>query len=201
METLKQFLAFPLYGSAVWLLWVVGSILGTTSMTIILSGGLVLIFGFWLTTRNGLFKAFGPVIALIGILGGIISTQNTSYTSSEVNELVTEAWSEERLTNLRKEGKPVFVDVTAKWCITCLANEATVLFTDEMTEEFRSRNITYLVADWTEYDPDIARFIEKNRRTGIPLYLFYPANINRPPVILPQILTFSRVLEALDTGK
>ena len=107
-------------------------------------------------------------------------------------------WSEQRLLELRSQGKPVFVDVTAKWCITCIANENTVLFTERMSTEFEKRNITYMIADWTEYDPEIARFIEKHGRTGIPLYVFYPAGLTNDPVILPQILTFSTVTEALD---
>ena len=67
-----------------------------------------------------------------------------------------------------------------------------------MSTEFEKRNITYMIADWTEYDPEIARFIEKHGRTGIPLYVFYPPGLTNAPLILPQILTFSLVIEALD---
>ena len=67
-----------------------------------------------------------------------------------------------------------------------------------MSTEFEDRDITYMIADWTEYDPEIAKFIEKHGRTGIPLYVFYPTGLTNGPVILPQILTFSTVIEALD---
>ena len=198
METLKQLLAFPLYASAIWLLWIVGSVSGVNVMTIVLCGGLSLIFGFWLWSRTGFLKWLGAAFILGGIFIGIVSTQNFSDSSQSTNREGTVIWSEQRLLELRSRGKPVFVDVTAKWCITCIANENTVLFTDRMSTEFEKRDITYMIADWTEYDPEIARFIEKHGRTGIPLYVFYPAGLTNAPVILPQILTFSLVIEALD---
>ena len=198
METLKQFLAFPLYASAIWLLWVVGSISGVNVMTIVLCGGLSIIFGFWLWNRAGFLKWLGTAFIVGGLSIGITSTQNFSDSSRTTSREGTVTWSEQRLLELRSQGKPVFVDVTAKWCITCIANENTVLFTDRMSTEFEDRDITYMIADWTEYDPEIAKFIEKHGRTGIPLYVFYPAGLTNDPVILPQILTFSTVTEALD---
>jgi len=107
------------------------------------------------------------------------------------------AWSEAQLDALRRAGNPVFVDVTADWCITCLANEAAVLLTDDMTAAFKEHGVVYMVADWTNYDADIARFLERYGRTGIPLYLVYPADTSREPLILPQLLTESTVLDAL----
>ena len=198
METLKQLLAFPLYASAIWLLWIVGSVSGVNVMTIVLCGGLSLIFGFWLWSRGGFLKWLGTAFIVGGLFIGIVSTQNFSESSQSTSREGTVIWSEQRLLELRSQGKPVFVDVTAKWCITCIANENTVLFTERMSTEFEKRNITYMIADWTEYDPEIARFIEKHGRTGIPLYVFYPAGLTNAPLILPQILTFSLVIEALD---
>ena len=87
--------------------------------------------------------------------------------------------------------------VTADWCITCIANEQAVLFTDEMRAAFDSHGVVYMIADWTNYDPDIARFIESHGRTGIPLYLMYPADPAAAPLVLPQLLTSATVLEAL----
>ena len=198
METLKQLLAFPLYASAIWLLWIVGSVSGVNVMTIVLCGGLSLIFGFWLWSRGGFLKWLGTAFIVGGLFIGIVSTQNFSESSQSTSREGTVIWSEQRLLELRSQGKPVFVDVTAKWCITCIANENTVLFTERMSTEFEKRNITYMIADWTEYDPEIARFIEKHGRTGIPLYVFYPAGLTNAPLILPQILTFSLVIEALN---
>ena len=101
------------------------------------------------------------------------------------------------MEQLRGAGQPVFVDVTADWCITCLANETTVLLTDEMTDAFAAHGVAYMVADWTNYNAEIANFLKQHGRTGIPLYLMYPADPGKQPLILPQLLTKGTVLDAL----
>ena len=83
------------------------------------------------------------------------------------------AYSATALNDLRTQGRPVFVDVTADWCITCLANERTVLGSDKVQQAFRDAGVTYMVADWTDYDPDIAEFVASHGRSGIPLYVLY----------------------------
>ena len=92
----------------------------------------------------------------------------------------------------------MFVDVTADWCITCLANEQAVLFTEEMGAAFADRGVVYMVADWTQYDPVIGEFVNSHGRSGIPLYVMYPADGKGEPFLLPQLLTRNIVLEALD---
>ena len=197
METLKQFLAFPLYGAAIWLLWVAGRQTGVNSMAAALSGGLLLALGLWLWQLGGWRRglALVSVIAALG-LGGWRGLDQDAGTGQALADGRV-AWSAQRLAELRRNGTPVFVDVTADWCITCLANETAVLFTDEMEEAFRRHGVVYMVADWTIYDADIARFIADHGRTGIPLYLMYPADPSRAPLLLPQILTRGVVLEAL----
>ena len=106
-------------------------------------------------------------------------------------------WSQQAVADLRAAGTPVFVDVTADWCITCLANESAVLLTEDMTAAFAAHGVVYMVADWTNYDPDIAALLRQHRRTGIPLYLMYPADPAAEPLLLPQILTHGTVLDAL----
>jgi thiol:disulfide interchange protein DsbD len=109
------------------------------------------------------------------------------------------AFSEQALAELRAAGQPVFVDVTADWCITCLANESAVLFTEDMNAAFAAHGVVYMVADWTNYDADIAKFLRRHKRTGIPLYLMYPADPTAAPLLLPQILTHDTVIRALRT--
>ena len=92
----------------------------------------------------------------------------------------------------------MFVDVTADWCITCLANEQAVLFTDDMTQAFADAGVTYMVADWTNYDPAIGEFVQEHGRNGIPLYVMYPGDLQSEPLMLPQLLTRTIVIEALD---
>ena len=97
-------------------------------------------------------------------------------------------YSSARLAELRKEGKPVFVNMTAAWCITCLVNERTTLSTDAVQQTFKAKGITYLKGDWTNRDPDITAYLRSFNRDGLPFYAFYPAG-GRDPVILLPVLT------------
>lgn len=198
METLKQFLAFPLYAAAIWLLWVAGRQTGVNTMAAVLAGALVLALALWLWSLGGWKRGLAIACAVLAISLGSWRglDENGSHAASLADNHV--AWSEQGLTELREAGSPVFVDVTADWCITCIANEQAVLLTDSMQAEFAKHGVIYMVADWTNYDADIARFISRHGRTGIPLYLMYPADTASEPLILPQILTPETVQEALE---
>ena len=106
-----------------------------------------------------------------------------------------EAYSAQRLAALVAEGRPVFVNMTAAWCITCLVNERTALSSDSVQAAFRARNIAYLKGDWTNQDPEITRVLEQHGRSGVPLYLLLAGG---ETVVLPQILTPAIVLEHLE---
>jgi thiol:disulfide interchange protein DsbD len=107
------------------------------------------------------------------------------------------------LAELQSQGKPVFVNFTAAWCITCLVNERVALRSPAVTEAFARKGVVYLKADWTKRDPEIARVLDSFGRSGVPLYLFYPPA--RPgqrgrsePSVLPQILSEGMIIEAVD---
>jgi thiol:disulfide interchange protein DsbD len=199
METLKQFLAFPLYATALWLLWVAGRQTGINTMTAALAGALMLALGLWLWNyklwRRGL--ALGCLVAALS-LGSMRGLDMPAAATGAVSGEGQVAWSEEELSALRNAGRPVFVDVTADWCITCMANEATVLLTDDMVQAFADYDVVYMVADWTNEDPEIAGLLEQHGRNGIPLYLMYPADPDEAPLVLPQLLTRQTVLDALE---
>ncbi|MEP1594410.1 MAG: thioredoxin family protein, partial [Halieaceae bacterium] len=196
MDSLKQFLAFPLYATAIWLLWVAGRQTGIDTMAVAMAGALVLAMGLWAWGHSHWHKVITVIcVALAVSLGSWRGPGNGENSDSLAPGTV--AWSPAALQELRSQGKPVFVDVTADWCITCIANEQAVLFTDEMTAAFAEHGVTYMVADWTNYDPEIADFIAQHGRNGIPLYLMYPGDLADSPVILPQILTSATVEEAL----
>lgn len=196
METLKEVLAFPLYATAVWLLWVAGKQSGVDTMAAALAGLVLLALGLWLYRGSALRKtlAIGSITLALGL--ATVRGQDTSADAALREGTV--AWSPAALEELRNAGSPVFVDVTADWCITCIANEQAVLFTEEMRAQFQASGVIYMVADWTDYDEDIGKFVRSHRRNGIPLYVMYPATGKGDPFILPQLLTTAMMREALD---
>ena len=197
METLKQVMAFPLYLTAVWLLWVAGKQSGVDTMAAAAAGLVLLALGLTLLRGQTLAKFVGVVaIACALLLAGVRGEVPTGADSTTRSGTVS--WSRDALNSLRASGTPVFVDVTADWCITCLANEQAVLFTDDMTQAFADAGVTYMVADWTNYDPAIGEFVQEHGRNGIPLYVMYPGDMQSEPLMLPQLLTRTIVIEALD---
>ena len=196
METLKEVLAFPLYATAIWLLWVAGRQGGVDTMAVALIGALFLALGLWVWGQGRWQRTLAiACLVLAATLGTWRGADSDGATKSMIG---TVEFSEQRITDYQAQGVPVFVDVTADWCITCIANEQAVLFTDDMKAAFADFGVTYMIADWTNYDPAIADFIEGHGRSGIPLYLVYPPEKGAEPMILPQILTRSTVLEALE---
>ena len=199
METLKEFLAFPLYATAIWLLWVAGRQTGVDTMTAALAGALMLALGLWLWSYN-LWRRLLALACLaaalsLGTMQGLDVGGSGEGPAPAAGTIV---WSEAEVAALRDAGRPVFVDVTADWCITCMANEATVLLTDDMIDAFADYDVAYVVADWTNENPDIAALLKKHGRNGIPLYLVYAADPAADPLVLPQLLTKQTVLEALE---
>jgi thiol:disulfide interchange protein DsbD len=106
------------------------------------------------------------------------------------------AYSASRLADLRAEGRPVFVNMTAAWCVTCLVNERVALSSEAVKEAFEKQNVAYLKGDWTQADPAISQFLREHGREGVPLYVLYPPH-GEAPVVLPQILTANAVLDEL----
>ncbi|MCB1706530.1 MAG: protein-disulfide reductase DsbD [Halioglobus sp.] len=198
METLKQFLAFPLYATAIWLFWVAGRQTGVNTMTAALGGALVLALGLWLWNERRWRRMMAVAcLAAAAALGSLRGLDGDRTDAASANGYL--AWSEDEVTALREAGTAVFVDVTADWCITCIANETAVLRTDAMIEAFADHGVVYMVADWTNQDAEIAALLQKHGRNGIPLYLMYPADTAQAPLVLPQVLSRKTVLEALQS--
>ena len=199
MDTLKHLMAFPLYLTSVWLIWVAGKQTGVDTMAAAAAGLVVLALGLILLRGGQVARLIGWVCLLCAVLLGTVRGETVESDGATGRE-GTVAWSPANLAALRAESKPVFVDVTADWCITCLANEQAVLFTPDMTRAFAEAGVTYMVADWTNYDPVIGEFVRGHGRNGIPLYVMYGAAPESEPVILPQLLTRNILLEALDNA-
>jgi thiol:disulfide interchange protein DsbD len=207
MEVLKQALAFPMYGAAAWLAWVVSQEAGPSGV-LATAGGLVLIgFAGWVfgTTqaasrrprRFGQAAAAVAVLMALTVLSGIATVP--AGAAAEAAGSGAETFTPKRLADLRSAGKPVFVNMTAAWCVTCLVNERVAIGTDQVRKAFAADDVTYLKGDWTRQDPAITAFLRQNGRDGVPLYVFFPADGGQPEV-LPQILTEGEVLRVLRTS-
>ena len=160
----------------------------------------------WTATRHlsarGRAIGAGVVILLLLGAGGAVARLKPATSSPTAESGVgaalpnREPYSAARLAELRAAGRPVFLDTTAAWCISCLVNEQTALASEAVKTAFTARNIVYLVADWTNRNPEGAALLKQHDRAGPPLYLYYAPSAPAPKV-LPQILTESIVLDAI----
>jgi thiol:disulfide interchange protein DsbD len=203
MLRLKQFLAFPMYGAAAWLTWVLAQEAGPDGVVVLLAATVALSLAAWLweVTRNlsNAGRGIGVAAALMivaAILYGLATLSGTAAAPATAASAAAEGFTDAKLAALRASGQPVFVDATAAWCITCLVNEKAVLSRASVEDAFAQRHIAYLVADWTNRNAAITRLLSANGRSGVPLYLYYPPGADKP-VVLPQILTEAEILSAI----
>lgn len=191
MQSFRQFLAFPLYASAIWLLWVLGRQTSIDQVALVAIGMLLLAFAAWL--GGGGAKRWKQAVALLVTVAAL----SIAITPSKaVDEKLWEPYSRVRLDALRSEGRPVFINLTAAWCITCLANEKLALSSATFAETLQVNNIVYLKGDWTNRNSEITALLKEYRRSGVPLYLYYsPGSISAQ--VLPQLLTEGIVQKAL----
>ena len=191
METLKQIMAFPMWGSALWLTWVLSSQVELQSVFAVLIGALLVAVGLWLLekTQNsqGLSRSFALFISISLLVFSLWLIPNSYKASPEEIEGNDYRFSSERLENLRLNQQAVFLNFTADWCITCKVNEAIALNRESVKKILADKNIVYLKADWTRKDPEIASMLANYGRTGVPLYILFPTQ--GEPIILPELLT------------
>lgn len=208
METLRKWLALPMFATVLWLISVLQSQtarIGVVAAALGIAGLVILI----LVAKRMAGARAGPRLlgyataVLLAAMYSFWATTELKYSdgSSSRSATVTErsyeevAFSRARLAELRRLGKPVFLNFTASWCITCIVTDRLVFDTEEFGQFMRDNEIVMMKADWTKPDDEIARMLESFGRSGIPFYVFYPANPNRPAVPLPEILTADRVIE------
>ncbi|MDC0071552.1 protein-disulfide reductase DsbD family protein [Gammaproteobacteria bacterium] len=203
METLKQFMAFPMWGSALWLIWVLSGQVQIDSVLMVLLGALFIALGLWVLEKNQSSEGIAKWMSLSSVtmlLGAALWLAPTDYENIEQDTLSDlNSYSPELLDSLLAENKPVFLNFTADWCITCKVNEAIVLNQISIKNALESKGIVYLKADWTRKDETIANKLAEYGRTGVPLYLLYSSE--GIPLILPELLTEDMLLSYIETIK
>jgi len=205
MDRVKQVLAFPLYAAAAWLIWVIAQQLDSTGLAAALAGLVLVGFAAWMWgtaqktfTGARTWIAAGAAIALLltAALTAELKNHPVQVRTAGHTDGLSEPYSAARLAALRAEGRPVFVDFTAAWCITCKVNERVALSKPEVEAAFKRGNVAYLIGDWTNRNAEISAALRAVGRDGVPLYLFYPPG-GAEPRILPQVLTPAIVIAAV----
>lgn len=201
MVRFKQMMAFPLFATAAWLAWVFGHQTGVDGMLrlllgLTLVGAAAWVLGSWATlTASTRSRVAARIVAGVLLVSGYFLTVaaepvSTAVTASKDGAGVQwEPWSEARVAQLRAEGRPVFIDFTAAWCLTCKVNERVAFSSAEVRQIAKERNIAMLKADWTNRDAAITRALEQFGRSGVPLYVLYESDPASSPRLLPEILS------------
>ncbi|MFC5371899.1 protein-disulfide reductase DsbD family protein [Brevundimonas faecalis] len=206
MESLRNLLAFPMYGAALWLAWVYGR-QTADALALLFGAGLMLALALWLFGRRqaspGRGRVFAaaaaaPLILALG-LGVMAGRAAPADRASSGSRLPSAPWSEAAVRSALTEGRPVLVNFTADWCVTCKINEGAALSSPRTAEALQAANAVYLVGDWTRRDDAITAELQRHGRSGVPLYLLYAPG-EPEPRILPQLLTEGVVVDALRTA-
>lgn len=195
MERARNVLAFPMFAAAVWLAWVMAEQTGPMGVLALLSVAAAIAFALFVARWGRVWLVVG--IAALALTAAFTWRPLIGVETRAV--LASEPWSAARVTELRNEGRGVFVNFTAAWCVTCKVNEAAALANPRTAEAFADANVAYLVGDWTNQDPAIAAALAEHGRAGVPLYLYYPPG--GEPVVLPQMLSQDLVLETIAGGR
>jgi thiol:disulfide interchange protein DsbD len=199
METFKQAMAFPLYWTVGYLVWVLAGQVGDSGLLNVLIGLTLVAMSAWLYGR---YTAPGskPARVRFGFVGGAVLLGLGALLgwprAAEPTDIVWEKWTPAAVASAQQAGKTVYVDFTARWCATCQANKRLVFGSAEVKSLFRDRGVVTLEGDWTNHDPAITAELAKFGRSAVPFNLIYKPGIAEP-VALPELLTSATVLNAL----
>ncbi|MDH4071242.1 MAG: protein-disulfide reductase DsbD family protein [Ignavibacteria bacterium] len=216
MVTAKQFMGFLMMATLIWLLYILGKQLGMEAviwtvaflLTVSLACWIIGRFATLTASRSGYALAW--TAAILVTIGGwfwfqqpVLEARDLLSKNVAAEGIPWEPFSLVVLDDHLAAGRPVFIDFTAEWCLTCKVNEKTVLAQDDVVEKFRSSGIVSIKADWTNRNADITQLLAKFGRSGVPLYVLFPAGKPNEPIILPEVITGGIVLDALEqaTGK
>jgi thiol:disulfide interchange protein/DsbC/DsbD-like thiol-disulfide interchange protein len=197
METFKQVLAFPLYATVAWLAWVLGAQVGNDAVFALLGGLVLVAMGAWAYGRAAMspglrYTALAAILVASGIAVAWPPVHEHAATTA-AQESGWQEWSPEKVRALTAEGRPVFVDFTAAWCVTCQVNTRIALHNDDVVKAFAARDVVLLKADWTRQDPRITATLAALGRNAVPVYALYVPG-ETSPRLLPEVLTPSLML-------
>jgi len=216
MEILKQAISVPIFGTAIWLVWVFGQVAGMTALGFLLVAFLLLaIAGWFLGHWPG--RRVPSVVAALIVAGAVAVPVwavrsfglPPSSDAAEIAQLIQhgklaaanvwQPFTPSLLAQARAQGRPVFVDFTASWCLSCQVNERLILDNAAVEQGFRETGVALLRADWTDQNPVITQTLAALGRSGVPTYAIYPADPSAPAQVLPEVLTSGIVLHALNS--
>jgi thiol:disulfide interchange protein DsbD len=204
MDTLRRFMAFPMWATVVWLLWVLGHLTGVDGAASLLALLLSLALLVWSLGLPGRSRTVLGGLSLAAVVWlGIAIGPNVfkleeaaaPNTAGAAQANTWQAWAPGRVDAELAAGKPVFVDFTAAWCITCQYNKKTTLAKPEVLADFSAKKVTLLRADWTRRDPAISQALSSLGRSGVPVYVIYQAG--QAPVVMSEILGVGELRAAL----
>jgi thiol:disulfide interchange protein len=208
MDTLKQVFAFPMYASAAWLLWVLAQQTSSIGLGAALAGAILVALAAWSYQKSKGSSVGGRVAALITALGAVLLAIVLPVRFADVAAAAApstaapaaDAWQPydaAKVAELNAQGRPLLVNFTASWCLTCLVNERNAFADAAVQQVFRGKGVTLMKGDWTNRDPAITQALADFHRAGVPLYVVYNSKPgSAAPVVLPQLLTASIVQSA-----
>jgi thiol:disulfide interchange protein DsbD len=199
METFRRFLAFPMFATVAWLVWVIGQQSGIDGAGALLALLVAMSMLVWAMTLTGRARAISAAIAIGSIVGlgwtiGDAITKPPAPVTAQA-EGAWQRWEPGRVDQIVASGQPVFVDFTAAWCVTCQYNKKTTLSRADVMAQFEEKKVVLLRADWTRRDPAITAALAQLGREGVPVYVFYSAG--KPPVVLSEVLDANEVKDAI----
>lgn len=203
MVTFREITAFIMLLVVLWLLWIFGAQTDNLSLFLLMLSLLLFsfscwVYGKWASPMNSKkIRVFGKILASVVFLtAGSFAYDSISNSSNNFQDVSWKRFHPKKVEELQASGKPILVDFTAKWCLICQTNHL-AMATDKVESKLNELGVVKMKADWTKYDPVITEELKKFGRNGVPLYLLYSGDPNKPPEILPQVLTPDTILEYL----
>jgi thiol:disulfide interchange protein len=207
MEVLKQATAVPIFATVIWLVWVFAQIAGTNALIGLLTAFLLLAIAGWILGR---WPARTPAsaVAVVVLIAAIavpvwavrqLGNSGAATASASATEGDWQPYSPTLVAQYRSQGRAVFVDFTASWCLSCQVNERVILDSDAVKQHLRDSGVALVRADWTNQDADITQALAALGRSGVPTYAIYPADPAAEPHVLPEVLTQGIVIDALNS--